>query len=1041
MRRLSSALVLPLLPLVFARCNCTEELTELPKPEIEVRDPMSSATNDDPRDGSDGNTPLVIGFGVGEVGTRSARTVEVANKGTDVLKVENVSFAPADPADPICPVPSSAISFASANEQRPVEVAKDGGTHTLSLAFQVTGGSHCRILLIRSNDEDEGTVKVYFTASGQGPRLCAVPDTGGIVDFGTTKPGVGKQRTQRIESCGTRGVTVSSLTVQDSLTPAFHIVSPAAPPSGELPPCTGNNATSCGFDVVMEFNPPLGGLFQGTLNVTTTAATGETVYPFQLTGKGAECNLQVVPSLVQFGAVAANQSATQTVQLRNLGVCHCTVDQLTAITPADVGFSYVSPPTAPFTLPGTDGCDGDAAPTAGMTSIVVLQLKYEPGNRANASSDNAAFHVMSASNTTATDQEVRLEATGGGTPRCELAVDPVLPPTATSSNPFGLSEDQTTYQRYGLIRFGNTTRNITKRMPITLTNRGNANCAVSGWQWQTADTPSHGFGMEDPSGNPLTPGNPGITITPGSTVVIKATYTPAEPNEKWLGAAELDLQARLLHCGFGFPPPTCDGNGVKLVTNAENIDTTAIGGGPGVLSFGFNGASVAPAIDIIPQELDFGVITLGCGSEERDVKIYNTGNADLVIAQFSISPVANPVEFRITAQPPVPATITPGNNIRVKVRFYPRHTGQHAANLVITTDEGNSSYGEYTVPLRGEGTTESHVEDVFRQLTEPLVDVLWVVDDSGSMSDEQTALGTNFPAFFNQTSINNVDYHIAVTTTLTSSDACIPDLTNPNAPCFAEPDTEAGYYTACPGNDHYLSRTSSNPQGQFACNVEVADSSNVTPSRAHSDSAEAGLQAAKLFLSQPNSTTTNAGFLREDAKLYVIMISDEEDQSAGPVDLYVDFFQNLKGFRNRSLVSVSAIAGHVPGGCGEAAEAGTRYKDAVDAIANGLFLDICENDWGNYLTQLAFDSFGLKTQFFLSRNADPAQLTVCIAQDDPVVTPSTACAPVAAAPEGSATGYFYEASTNSIVFNSGSVPQRGQYIKVTYEAACFPLQP
>jgi hypothetical protein len=321
------------------------------------------------------------------------------------------------------------------------------------------------------------------------------------------------------------------------------------------------------------------------------------------------------------------------------------------------------------------------------------------------------------------------------------------------------------------------------------------------------------------------------------------------------------------------------------------------------------------------------------------------------------------------------------------------------------------------------------------------VDVLWVVDDSGSMSEEQNALGANFGSFFSQTTINNVDYHIAVTTTLTSSVGCVPDLTNPNAPCFAEPDVEAGYYTSCSGNDHFITRTTSNPETQFACNVQVADSAKVHPSRAHSDSAEGALEAAKLFLSQPNSTGTNAGFLREDAKLYVIMISDEEDQSTGPVDLYVDFFQNLKGFRNRNLVSVSAIAGGVPNGCGEAAVAGTRYKDAVDAIANGLFLDICAGDWGSYLTQLAFDSFGLKTQFFLSRNADPNALTVCIAMDDPAVNMSAPCTNVAAAAEGAATGYFYDASSNSIVFNTGSVPQRGQFVKVTYEAACLPQMP
>ena len=36
------------------------------------------------------------------------------------------------------------------------------------------------------------------------------------------------------------------------------------------------------------------------------------------------------------------------------------------------------------------------------------------------------------------------------------------------------------------------------------------------------------------------------------------------------------------------------------------------------------------------------------------------------------------------------------------------------------------------------------------------------------------------------------------------------------------------------------------------------------------------------------------GFLREDAKLYIICVSDEQDQSKGDPDFYVDFFSSIK---------------------------------------------------------------------------------------------------------------------------------------------------
>lgn len=1041
MRRSQYVWALLWLPLGLARCQCDETLNELPFPEIDVRDPLTDRALKDPVT-NEGEERLIIDFGTGEVGTRAERNVEIGNLGNELLQVTNISFAPTDPNDPVCPVPSSAITFKDSLQQRPFDTEK-GASQTLTLAFETVGGNHCRILVLRSNDPDEGTVKVYFTASGQGPKLCAPGNDTGVIDFGHLRPGTTREMVQRIESCGTAPVQVTDLAIQDGLTPAFTIVAPTVLPGTEFPPCNGSNQAECGLDVTLRFAPPSGGVFQGTLNVTTASAAGNTLYPFQLVGKGAECNLQVVPTTVTFGAVASGQTATQTVLLRNIGVCHCQVDQLTAIAPSDNGFSFISPPATPLVLTGSEGCEGDPTPGAGATNQAVLQVQYDPGTRTNASTDNASFHVMSASNTPSPDTTVNLEATGGGTPRCELAINPSLPAVAPTNNPFNfLPEGQDTYQRYGLIRFGNTVKDNTKRLPITLTNRGNTNCTVSGISWDAASTPQHHFGMADANDQPLlVGGNPGLTIAPGDTLTLKATYLPTDASEKWNGAKGLNLALRLIACGSF--TNACDGNGVVITTNAENIDTTAIGGGPGVISFGFNAASVAPAIDVIPGEVDFGLVTLGCGSEEREIKVYNTGNADLVIVGTAITPAATPEEFRITASPVPPnVTVAPGQSIRVKVRFYPRHVGAHDANLVITSDAGGGNFSEFTVPLHGEGTTESNVTDVFRQLTEPQVDVLWVVDDSGSMSEEQTALGQNFPAFFAQTSINNVDYHIAVTTTLVSGETCIPDITNPTAPCNTTADPEAGLYTACSGNDKFITRTTSNAQSQFACNVSVADHSNVRPSRAASDSQEAGLQAAKLFLSEPHISdpAANGGFLRDDAKLYVIMISDEEDQSNGPVDLYVDFFQNLKGFRNRNLVSVSAIAGGVPTACAEA-EPGTRYKDAVDAIANGLFLNICTNDWGTYLQQLAFDSFGLKSQFFLSRNADPTQLQVCISDQDIEANPAAPCTTVNQRPEGSADGYFYEASTNSVVFNPGSVPPRGQYIRVTYEAYCYPLAP
>ena len=193
----------------------------------------------------------------------------------------------------------------------------------------------------------------------------------------------------------------------------------------------------------------------------------------------------VTPTTVNFGSVAANGMSTQLVLLRNSGVCHCQVDAITPITPSDVGFSFQNPLTVPLVLRGSEGCDGDPMPASGASSTASIQVIYQPGNRPSASTDNATFHVQSASSTATPDVTINLEATGGGTPRCELTVDPELPVTASGGGFNLLPEDQTTYQRLGLLRFGNVTANITKKAAITFTNIGNTNCEITNLAWDT----------------------------------------------------------------------------------------------------------------------------------------------------------------------------------------------------------------------------------------------------------------------------------------------------------------------------------------------------------------------------------------------------------------------------------------------------------------------------------------------------------------------------------------------------------------------------
>ena len=81
---------------------------------------------------------------------------------------------------------------------------------------------------------------------------------------------------------------------------------------------------------------------------------------------------------------------------------------------------------------------------------------------------------------------------------------------------------------------------------------------------------------------------------------------------------------------------------------------------------------------------------------------------------------------------------------------------------------------------------------------------------------------------------------------------------------------------------------------------------------------------------------------------------------------------------------------------------------------------ICDTNFGQSLQAIGNQAFGLPVQFFLSRPANRNTIEVSVNGNS--VT----------------TGWSYDAPSNSIIFDEGSVPQPNQRIRVEYEAQCFP---
>ena len=195
---------------------------------------------------------------------------------------------------------------------------------------------------------------------------------------------------------------------------------------------------------------------------------------------------------------------------------------------------------------------------------------------------------------------------------------------------------------------------------------------------------------------------------------------------------------------------------------------------------------------------------------------------------------------------------------------------------------------------------------------------------------------------------------------------------------------------------------------------------------------EAGLGAAMRALERAidpaadPQTNPNARLLRDDAKLAIVVMSDEDDQSSESNEVLRDFYFSVKGAHRPDRVQVHAIAGPTTEPCQSGprqSAPGFRY-DWMTQQTNGIFFNICLEDWQPVLRDLGLSVFSPIDEWDLTQAADPASLSVTV--DGSMV------------PRDQVNGFTYNPAGNSIKFNGSSVPQPGAEIVVDYTGVCRP---
>ncbi len=306
------------------------------------------------------------------------------------------------------------------------------------------------------------------------------------------------------------------------------------------------------------------------------------------------------------------------------------------------------------------------------------------------------------------------------------------------------------------------------------------------------------------------------------------------------------------------------------------------------------------------------------------------------------------------------------------------------------------------------------------------LDVLFVVDNSGSMQTSQTNLAANFPSFINYFKSKGYDFRIAVTTT----DAYYGDVFLANGCSLCNVQQTQFRATA----DQTAGATLYRVVDNVTPNLDLVFSNNVqVGTRGSGDERAFSSMRAAL------SSSLNSGFHRSDAYLSVIIVSDSDDYSyAGiniyenltgtlppldPIDTYVNYLNTFTKGLPTSDYSVSTI-GVLDVACRNLLKVENKISNRYMALSDatgGTKNSICssfDSVLNNISSTIASNT---QAQFQLTKNPVIESIRVII---NGVIVPQDAV-----------NGWTYDANSKIISVHGTYSPDAGSSIVINFDPA------
>jgi hypothetical protein len=330
--------------------------------------------------------------------------------------------------------------------------------------------------------------------------------------------------------------------------------------------------------------------------------------------------------------------------------------------------------------------------------------------------------------------------------------------------------------------------------------------------------------------------------------------------------------------------------------------------------------------------------------------------------------------------------------------------------------------------------------DRFNVVAPAPLDILWAVDNSASMAQEQAAVATAAQAVGDRLTLAGVDWRASAVTSgfynppanTGCSDFC-GDTTGHQCRLFtADVNVMRGWFST--SSPTWLGAGNSNG---FSCNV---------PNEQYMRGAQLILTAQAPTQRQefvPSTTTVSVSFARRGSNLLLIFVGDADDQRlpsgttvAQQVTNYTSFFRGLESADQFAKVSMGGILCPTTTGttaCGEDQRVPRVVRSVINAFGGriGSISDL--STIPGVVDAIIEQAVGQASPYVLSRPAIAA--TIKVAFDTTVQTRGTC--DKTNVPRSRENGFDYDVDRNAIVFFGTCVPQGsppGNLVSASYRS-------